>query len=198
MLHRGALELAALDRAAYAAVQATPTPSLDQGLARVSRSADHSVLWLCVAAALAGYGGRPRRSALVGLAATLVTSALVNGVVKPLFGRARPMRDETVRPHVIPIPRSTSYPSGHAASAFAFATAVGAGVPRLAVPLQLAALTVAYSRVHTGVHYPADVIVGAGIGVQIGALASRLARRHGVLPQIEERPPRSRKRGIGP
>ena len=55
------------------------------------------------------------------------------------------------------MPTSTSFPSGHAASAFAFAYAVGRRIPALAVPIRLLAAGVAYSRVHTGVHYPGDV-----------------------------------------
>ena len=182
-------ELAELDRACYAAVHAVPTPTLDRTLARVSRSADHSVLWLCVAAGLAGCGRRPRRAALLGVGATLLTSTLVNALVKPFVRRGRPTRTETVRLHVVPIPHSTSYPSGHAASAFAFATAVAAGLPQLAAPLRLAAVTVAYSRVHTGVHYPGDVIAGAGIGAEVGTLVGHLARHHGLLPS-PGRPPR--------
>ena len=52
------------------------------------------------------------------------------------------------------MPESTSFPSGHAASAFAFAYAIGHHLPALAVPLRLLAAGVAYSRVHIGVRYP--------------------------------------------
>jgi undecaprenyl-diphosphatase len=66
------------------------------------------------------------------------------------------------------MPISSSFPSGHSAAAFAFATGVGHVLPSAAVPLRGLAALVAYSRVHTGVHYPGDVIVGSLIG---GALA---------------------------
>jgi undecaprenyl-diphosphatase len=62
------------------------------------------------------------------------------------------------------MPGSTSFPSGHSASAFAFASAVGRDLPGLALGLNFLAAAVAYSRVHTGVHYPGDTIVGAVIG----------------------------------
>jgi undecaprenyl-diphosphatase len=90
----------------------------------------------------------------------------VNLVLKPAGRRRRPDRGG----HGVPIarhvamPRSTSFPSGHAASAFAFASGAGHGLPVAAVPLQAAAALVAYSRVHTGVHYPVDVVVGALVG----------------------------------
>ena len=48
---------------------------------------------------------------------------------------------------LVPMPESTSFPSGHSASAFAFAEAVSSVIPALGVPLRLAAATVAYSRV---------------------------------------------------
>ena len=47
----------------------------------------------------------------------------------------------------------------------------------VAVPLQLSAALVAYSRVHTGVHYPADVIAGALIGSAVAPLTSALLKR---------------------
>jgi undecaprenyl-diphosphatase len=76
------------------------------------------------------------------------------------------------------MPASTSFPSGHAASAFAFAYAIGRHLPGLAVPIRLLAAGVAYSRVHTGVHYPGDVVVGsiagAGTGAMVAAAFDRL------------------------
>jgi undecaprenyl-diphosphatase len=181
MLRQAGRELVGLDRAVYAAVHATPSPALDQAVARISRAADHSKIWLSVAAMMAVAGERRRRAALVGLAAVGVASAVANAGVKPLVRRERPGRVETVRTHVVRMPTSASYPSGHAASAFAFSTAVGGGLPELDAALRLAATTVAYSRVHTGVHYPGDVVAGAVIGAGIGSFAHHLARRAGVV-----------------
>jgi undecaprenyl-diphosphatase len=178
---RAVRELGGLDRAVYEAVHATPSPTLDREVALISRAADHSRVWLSVAAALALAGERPRRAAVVGLAAAGVASAVVNVGLKPLVRRERPSAPQTVRTHVVRMPTSASYPSGHAASAFAFSSAVGGGLPELDTALRLAATTVAYSRVHTGVHYPGDVVAGAVIGAGIGSLAHHLARRAGVV-----------------
>ena len=88
------------------------------------------------------------------------------------------------------MPQSTSFPSGHAASAFAFAYAIGRHLPELAVPIRLLAGGVAYSRVHTGVHYPADVvirsIVGAGTAATVAAACDRIYRLQD--PECEHAP----------
>ena len=75
------------------------------------------------------------------------------------------------------MPSSTSLPSGHSASAAAFAVAVGDLLPALKLPLRGAASVVAFSRVYTGVHYPSDVAVGAIVGAILGRVASTVARR---------------------
>jgi membrane-associated phospholipid phosphatase len=73
------------------------------------------------------------------------------------------------------MPSSTSFPSGHSASASAFAVAVGDVLPALRLPLRVAASIVAFSRVYTGVHYPGDVLVGATVGILAGRLTSAVA-----------------------
>jgi undecaprenyl-diphosphatase len=69
------------------------------------------------------------------------------------------------------MPASASFPSGHTASAVAFATAVGMVLPTAAVPLGALASAVAYSRIHVGVHYPGDVAAGAVLGIASAAAA---------------------------
>jgi undecaprenyl-diphosphatase len=173
----------AADRAVYDAIAGTATPRLDRVMVGLSTAANYSRLWLVTAAALAAVGGgRGRRAACQGVAAIGVTSALTNLVGKPLAGRQRPAR-EYGRPAPVSRrvrrPVSTSFPSGHAASAFAFATAVGQAAPGARVPLHLAAAAVAYSRVHTGVHHASDVIAGAVVGELCGRAVHRLATRLG-------------------
>jgi membrane-associated phospholipid phosphatase len=162
-----------LDVAVYAAIAATPTPVMDVGLRRLSQAASYSRLWIGCAAVLAASGGERGRAAANGLASIALASAVVNQVLKPLGARRRPDR----RVHEVPLarqvamPHSTSWPSGHAASAFAFATGVGAAWPAAGVPLTVVASLVAYSRVHTGVHYPSDVIAGTASGVALAPVA---------------------------
>jgi hypothetical protein len=85
-------ELDQIDQAVYRAIAATPSPSLDLLLSRLSSAADHSKLWFAVAAALALKPGRPRRAAVVGVASIGLASATANLVGKGLLRRARPDR----------------------------------------------------------------------------------------------------------
>lgn len=176
-LREAGRELLSLDKAVYTAVQSTPTPQIDLALARISRAADHSKLWMGMAAVMAASGRRSRRAALMGLGSLAVTSATVNLAVKPIPRRRRPSITDSVRTHGVRMPGSHSWPSGHTASAFAFATGAGGELPELDSALRLAATVVAYSRVHTGVHYPGDVVAGALIGAGVGSLAHSVVRR---------------------
>ena len=75
------------------------------------------------------------------------------------------------------MPVSTSFPSGHSATAFAFATGVGHVLPTASIPLQGLAALVAYSRIHTGVHYPGDVLAGALSGTILARLTAHALDR---------------------
>jgi membrane-associated phospholipid phosphatase len=179
---RGLHELGTVDRAIYSAVAATPTPSLDEPLRRLSNAANHSVLWLAIAGGLGLAGGAAgRRAAVQGTVAIGVTSALVNLAVKSAWSRQRPDRAGAGVPvrRNVRMPTSTSFPSGHAASGFAFAAAIGRDQPWLGLALRFLAASVAYSRVHTGVHYPGDAVVGSligeGTGQAVAGLIDRLA-----------------------
>lgn len=176
-------QLHGLDLAVYRAVESTRTPAIDTQLRRISRLADHSKLWLSVAALLFAFGGRSgRQAALTGVAAIGLNSFLVNIPLKSVARRRRPQREaaaEGNKRHV-PMPTSRSFPSGHSASAFAFATAVTAFRPELGWGLRGLATIVAYSRVHSGVHYPGDVLVGTLVGMGVGestALAAKALLR---------------------
>jgi membrane-associated phospholipid phosphatase len=171
-------ELGAIDRAVYQAVAETPSPRLDVIFRRLSLAANHSRLWLGIGALMALFGGaRGRRAALDGALAIGVTSATVNLGVKPLARRRRPERVEqgAFTHRYVSMPASTSFPSGHAASAFAFAYTVGRRMPGLALPVGLLAAGVAQSRVHTGVHYPSDVVIGAIVGAGTATLVTAAA-----------------------
>jgi undecaprenyl-diphosphatase len=179
-LAQGLRELGAVDRAIYSAVASTPTPTLDEPLRRLSNAANNSRLWLAIAAGFAVAGGPAgRRSAVRGTLAIGISSALVNLAAKSVWSRQRPDRAGAGVPgeRNVRMPTSTSFPSGHAASGFAFASAIGRDQPALGFALEFLAAAVAYSRVHTGVHYPGDVVVGSLIGAGTGQTVAGLMDR---------------------
>jgi membrane-associated phospholipid phosphatase len=169
-----------VDLALYSAIAGTETPELDAAMRGISRAADISKLWLAAAAGIALVDDRRGRLAAGrGLISIGVASSLANAVAKPLSRRRRPDRLglEVLGARHVPMPRSSSFPSGHTASAFAFATGVAHVLPSLSVPLRMAAALVGYSRVHTGVHYPGDVAAGAFLGIVSAELTNRLLDR---------------------
>ncbi len=181
--------LGRVDRWAFDRVAAAHLPGLEYVLPRLSRSADHGVLWFTTAGVL-GLTGRPglRRAALRGAVGIAVASPVVNVIGKHAFRRKRPVVD-LVPPIRIrwKLPTSHAFPSGHSASAAAFATGVALEAPAaVAAPVAAAAAAVAFARVYTGAHYPGDVLAGLGIGA-LAAVGTRL-----VWPP---RPPAAR---VGP
>jgi membrane-associated phospholipid phosphatase len=169
-------ELSLLDHAVYAAVATTQTSRLDAAMRSVSRAADHSKLSMVAAVVLAMAGGAEgRRAAVGGLTSVSVTSAVANLALKPLARRRRPDRAGAAVPTArhVPMPSSRSFPSGHAAAAHAFAVGASRWAPGAGAPLYVLAAVVSYSRVHTGVHYPGDVIAGALVGLTLGSLTAK-------------------------
>ncbi len=164
-----------IDLAVYAAVAGTATPRLDGAMRRLSRAANYSRLSIASGVILALVGGpRGRRAAASGLACVAASATIVNLVVKPIGRRPRPDRaaEEVPRERQVQMPGSRSFPSGHTAAAVAFASGVGRVLPAAGVPLHALSALVAYSRVHTGVHYPGDVLAGALIGAVIADITA--------------------------
>ncbi|WP_158864760.1 bifunctional phosphatase PAP2/diacylglycerol kinase family protein [Leifsonia sp. AG29] len=149
-------------------------PGSDSFWLLLTRIADHGRLWFAVAAVLTVMG-RPRAAAR-GLASLGAASLIANLVGKRLVGGDRPALTS------IPIsrrhhrsPTSPSFPSGHTASAAAFATGVALEWPAAGAALAPIAAGVGYSRLHTGAHWLSDVAGGAAIGAGAALALKALA-----------------------
>jgi undecaprenyl-diphosphatase len=169
-------------------------PGAGPVLPRLSRSANHGVLWFAAAAAIAASRTpRARRAAARGLASLSLASLTINTLGKRSVRRPRPVLDP------VPIvrrlkrqPITTSFPSGHAASAAAFATGVALESPAWGAAVAPVAASVALSRVYTGVHFPSDVLAGAALGAG-AAFAVR-----GIVPTRAQIAPPARPRADVP
>ncbi|WP_394429094.1 bifunctional phosphatase PAP2/diacylglycerol kinase family protein [Streptomyces sp. SGAir0957] len=176
--------LASLDMRLFETAAERRWPGAERVLPALSKAANHGVLWFGVGAALAATGSpRARRAALRGVASLAVASATINTIGKRSVRRSRPALD------AVPIvrrlkrqPFTTSFPSGHSASAAAFATGVALESRGWGAVVAPVAFSVAASRVYTGAHFPGDVIAGAALGVG-AAFAVR-----GLVPTRDQMP----------
>ena len=141
----------------------------------LSRAADHGTVWFATAALLWASGREPlQRAATRGTAALIVTSIVANVGFKPVFHRSRPIQiEDEWRTRATRMPMTTSFPSGHAASAAGFAVGAAMEAPMLAVPLGTLAAGIGWSRVRTRVHYPGDVLVGFAVGTAVALATTR-------------------------
>jgi membrane-associated phospholipid phosphatase len=130
-------------------------------------------------------GPRGRRAALASVGGMLAAVAFVQGPAKATFPRRRPSFHK-LAVVVGTEPLDTSFPSGHTAGSFAAALALSSFYPKDTPLLFLLASGVGLSRIYLGHHFPSDVAVGAGLGLGVGGLASRLARF--VRTELDQRP----------
>jgi membrane-associated phospholipid phosphatase len=138
---------------------------MELGVAAWSGAGEHGLIWHSLALAGVLVDGGRRRAYLRTFRAVLVAYA-VNTLLKYLFRRARPVLEEL--PALAPTISGHSYPSAHSAMSFAAARTMSEALP--AAPLYGAALAMALSRPYLGVHYPSDVLAGAGLGEAVARL----------------------------
>lgn len=165
-----------IDRRLYRLIHGLPHSPVGDRYVTIMSDLGEGLGWVGAGVALAWLGGRRgRRAGLATIIASLGTTYLVQQRIKPIFRRRRPHIGRDIL--VVGI-RTTdaSFPSGHAASSFAGATALAAFYPKTAPLVFTLAAGVGASRVHLGHHFPSDVLVGAGIGVASGALIAGLIR----------------------
>ena len=141
-------------------------PLVDRVFYTASELGNHSLIWHLLATAQGvrrdgDLAGTVRLVTIMGL-----ESAIVNGPVKSMFRRQRPVHDGP-RPFQLRQPRTSSFPSGHASAAAVFGVVASENDPLAPVYAVLATL-VGASRVHVRIHHPSDVVGGAAVGVALG------------------------------
>ena len=133
---------------------------------------DHGLVWLLFGAARGLRSEHDWHAAVRVGVGVGVESALVNVGIKSLFRRQRPVH-EALRPLPLRRPRTSSFPSGHATSAFT-AAALLSDRDHLQPLYYAAAVVVATSRVYVRIHHASDVIAGVAVGAALGAIGRRV------------------------
>jgi undecaprenyl-diphosphatase len=152
-----------LDRALFGAIfrfKWAPLTSLMRVFTVLGKA---GALWGVIAALAFLVTGLEPYNLLVPWLAVAVSWTVAEGA-KFLFNRARPFISNTEIAPLIKTPSSSSFPSGHSATAAAGAITLSAVYPAFAPALVLSGILVALSRVYLGVHYPFDVLAGLLIG----------------------------------
>jgi membrane-associated phospholipid phosphatase len=148
-------------------------PGLDRIFYSASAVGDHGLIWLVLAAIRGLRADEDWRAVVRAAGGVGIESALVNGPVKLLFRRARPVY-EGLRPRPLRRPRTSSFPSGHATSAFCAAALLSDGDPAWRPLYYTLATVVAWSRVYVRIHHASDVVGGMAIGAALGEVARRV------------------------
>lgn len=165
--------MSSFDRAAERALgRLRGHPTADRVFYGASSLGDHGLIWL-VLGTVRGLRSDRHWNAAVRLGAGVAAeSAIVNLGIKSLFRRDRPAW-EAVRPLYLRRPRTSSFPSGHATSAFTAAVLLSDN-DRLWPLYYAVAVVVASSRVYVKIHHASDVVAGVAVGIALGHLGRRL------------------------
>lgn len=150
---------------------------LDRCLPWLSNAGEAGLIWVLTGLALY-VTGRPalRQAALLMLAAVLF-SYLTGECIKHLLQRPRPFETIADAALLVRPVYTYSFPSEHAANAFAAALVLWRKLRGLTWLLFLLAPAMALSRVYVGVHYPLDILAGSLMGLACAALVLKYENR---------------------
>jgi membrane-associated phospholipid phosphatase len=139
------------------------TPRVEGAVARFSRLGEHGAVWLAIGAVGAALD-EERRAEWRRATATVAGVFVLNTAIKLVVHRRRPQLPGL--PPLTGTPTKLSFPSAHASTSFAGARLYARlGLP--AGPLYALATSLALSRLYLGVHYPSDLLAGAGLGTGV-------------------------------
>jgi membrane-associated phospholipid phosphatase len=142
------------------------TPGLEEAAKALGRAGNNAVVWVVLGLVLALIDPGRREAWLICAALGPIAIALNYGI-KLLVRRPRPVLDGL--PPLGGAPSSLSFPSAHALSSFAVATAMFRVDPATAGAL-VVALALSLGRPYLGMHYPSDVLAGALLGILLGLI----------------------------
>lgn len=148
-------------------------PALDRLFYTAAELGDWSLIWHIFATLQAVRSERLEKSAVRTIVALGLESGLVNGGVKRLFNRKRPVPDFE-RPLHLRIPRTSSFPSGHASSATMAAILLSEKDPAMRPVYYTTAALVALSRPYVRIHHASDVVGGVAVGWALAQLIKRV------------------------
>jgi membrane-associated phospholipid phosphatase len=166
----GGLSCAAVENADLRLLRAMRTrlhtPRIEETMRALGKAGNNGAVWFGINVVLALANPSNRESWLI--CAALGPLAIgVNYGVKLLVRRPRPVLEGL--PPLGGAPSSLSFPSAHATSSFAVATAM-TRVDGLAALAFLLAIALSLGRPYLGMHYPSDVLAGAALGVVLGLI----------------------------
>jgi undecaprenyl-diphosphatase len=163
------LKIRDLDRAMFRAIFRTKWAWLTPLMRAFTVAGKAGALWGVLAFLAFLITGFEAYNLLVPWAAVAVSWFVAEGA-KYLFDRARPFISDTEIAPLVKTPSSSSFPSGHSATAAAGTLTLSAVYPAFVSALLLSGVLVALSRVYLGVHYPFDVLAGLFIGTATAAI----------------------------
>lgn len=154
---------------------------LDIAMKALSLCGDYGAIWILLAIVLF-FLPETRIGAIFLLLSIAITALVAHEFLKEWIMRPRPyITYPDIQILVAPL-YSTSFPSGHAASSFAAATALTIVFQQKGKYAFIVAGLIAISRVYVGVHYVSDILVGALLGVMIslwgGVILNWLRRKY--------------------
>jgi membrane-associated phospholipid phosphatase len=142
------------------------SPGVERAAVALGKAGNNAAVWVALGVALALLDPARRESWLI--CALLGPAAIcLNYGIKLLVKRPRPVLEGL--PPLGGAPSSLSFPSAHALSSFAVATAMFRVDPATAGAL-IVALALSLGRPYLGMHYPSDVLAGAVLGVLLGLI----------------------------
>jgi membrane-associated phospholipid phosphatase len=142
------------------------TPGVEGVAKALGRAGNNGAVWVVLGVVLALIDPSRREAWLICAALGPIAICLNYGI-KLLVKRPRPVLEGL--PSLGGAPSSLSFPSAHAASSFAVATAMMRVDPATAGAF-VVALALSLGRPYLGMHYPSDVLAGALLGIALGLI----------------------------